>query len=127
MTYKILLVEDSPTQALEYASAIKNAGFEVEIAEDGITAMTMLNRKPDGIVLDVNLPGMNGFQVCRRIRRDEETQHLPVIMLTSSDTTSDTLEGLDAGANDYIPKDEYGIENLISTLQSLFAVEEGEI
>ena len=123
---RILLVEDSPTQAKEYALFMQRAGYEVSIAEDGIIALNVVNDcKPHIIVLDVNLPGLNGFQVCRRLKRDNNTSHIPVVMLTSADNASDTLQGLEVGADDYIPKDNFAVENLLSTLQALQQATEG--
>jgi two-component system response regulator RpaA len=114
----VLLIEDSPTQAQEIAGQLSQYGIDVLIAEDGPQGLHLAaSRNPDLLVLDVNLPSMSGFQVCRRLRRDEQTADLPVIMLTSSGGADDMLEGLDAGATDYIPKDEFAIENLLATLQ----------
>lgn len=116
----ILLIEDSPTQAQEIAGHLAQYGIEVLIAEDGPQGLLLASsRNPDLLVLDVNLPSMSGHQVCRRLRRDEQTADLPVIMLTSSGGSDDMLEGLDAGATDYIPKDEFAIENLLATLRSM--------
>lgn len=120
MKKQILLVEDSPTQSKEYALILSKEGYEVEIAEDGIIALNMAaTHPPDFIVLDVNLPGMDGFQVCRRLKRDPKLATIPVVMLTAEDTASDTLHGLESGADDYIPKDVFAIENLLSTLNAL--------
>ena len=78
---------------------------------------------PDLIVLDVNLPKMDGYQVCHRLKRDENTKHIPVIMLTSNDSSEDALKGLAAGADDYIPKDVFAIEHLLSALETLGLLE----
>lgn len=116
----ILLVEDSPTQALEISAHLKRLGFTVLIAEDGVTGLRMVDEHhPNLVVLDVNLPRMDGFQVCRRLKRDPQTASIPVIMLTVSDSSESTLTGLEAGADDYIPKDMFASDNLIATMQSL--------
>lgn len=116
----ILLVEDSPTQAKEYSLYLKRSGYSVTVAEDGIMALNMLDKlNVLAIVLDLNLPGMNGFQICKRLKRDQSTAHIPVVMLTSSDNATDTLTGIEAGADDYIPKDDFAVENLLATLSSL--------
>jgi DNA-binding response OmpR family regulator len=121
---RVLLVEDSPTQAKEYSLYLQRAGYEVHIAEDGILALNLVDRvHPHVVILDVNLPGLNGFQVCRRLKRDNETAHIPIVMLTSADNANDTLQGLEAGADDYIPKDNFAIENLLSTLHTLQAAD----
>ncbi len=118
----VLLIEDSPTQAKEIAATLSKHSFTVLQAEDGLTGLTMVyNYRPDVIILDVNLPQMDGFQVCHRLKRDPGTASIPVIMLTVADSSHATLAGLEAGADDYIPKDIFAAENLIATLQSLIA------
>jgi len=115
----ILLVEDSPTQAIEIAANLRRHGVEVVHAMDGVEALNMADQyNPVLIVLDVNLPRMDGFQVCRRLKRDPATQHIPVVMLTVADSSEATLQGLEAGADDYIPKDVFAHETLLSTLEA---------
>lgn len=75
--------------------------------------------RPDLIVLDVNLPTLDGYQVCRRLKRDPETAHIPVIMFTSATRSDDALAGLDAGVDDYIVKDEFAFDNLLASLQAM--------
>lgn len=117
-----LLVEDSPTQAVEFAAAIKTQGFDVMIAEDGLMGLEMAySHVPDLIVLDINLPEMNGFQVCHRLKRNPLTASAPVIMLTVADSSAATLAGLEAGAVDYIPKDVFAADNLIRVLKAIHA------
>lgn len=114
------MVEDSPTQAQQIAAHLTGVGFEVYVAYDGAEALQLIDEVvPDAVVLDVNLPSMNGVQVCRRIKRDQNLAHIPVIMLTSADGSDDILQGLDAGAADYIPKDAYASDNLMATLEAL--------
>ena len=116
----IVVVEDSPTQAQQIAAHLTGVGFEVHIAYDGAEGLQLVDRVlPDAVVLDVNLPSMNGVQVCRRIKRDHSLTHIPVIMLTSADGSDDILQGLDAGATDYIPKDAYAPDNLLATLEAI--------
>jgi len=117
---RVLVIEDSPTQAQEIAAHLSERNIDVMIAKDGPQGLRLAaETQPDVILLDVNLPSMNGFQVCRRIKRDEKTTEIPVIMLTSADSADDAMTGLDAGAVDYIPKDDFAVENLIGTLESL--------
>lgn len=114
-----LLIEDSPTQALEIVAALKAQGFEVLTAQDGVVGLEVAyQHHPVLVVLDVHLPEMNGYQVCRRLKRNQDTASIPVIMLTSVDSSAATLAGIEAGANDYIAKDEFAIENLIAALKS---------
>jgi len=114
-----LLVEDSPTQAIEITAALKQCGFDVITAGDGLAGLDMVHtHHPVLVVLDVQLPKMNGYQVCHRLKRDPKTASLPVIMMTTADSSEATLAGLEAGADDYIAKDVFATENLITTLNS---------
>ena len=116
----IVVVEDSPTQAQYIEALLTDMGFEVFVAYDGAEGLQLIdNVIPDAVVLDVNLPSMNGVQVCRRLKRDHNLAHIPVIMLTSADGSDDILHGLDAGATDYIPKDDYAADNLVATLDAI--------
>ena len=116
----IVVIEDSPTQAQLIAAHLAGLGFEVFNAYDGPEGLQMIdNVRPDAVVLDVNLPSMNGVQVCRRIKRDQRVAHIPVIMLTSADGSDDILQGLDAGASDYIPKTSVAFEKLTATLEAI--------
>ena len=115
-----LVVEDSPTQALEIVAALKTQGFQVVTAEDGVAGLEVAyQQRPALIVLDVHLPEMNGYQVCRRLKRNPDMASIPVIMLTSVDSSAATLAGIEAGADDYIAKDQFATENLIATLSAL--------
>ena len=116
----ILLIEDSTTQADRIAAELRGHGFQVVIAADGPAGLrTVDEHQPDLILLDINLPSMSGYQVCHRLKRDPNTAHIPVIMLTASDGSEDILRGLDAGAIDYIAKDAFAVENLLRTLSAL--------
>ena len=77
----------------------------------------MEQQPPELIILDINLPQMDGYQVCSRLKRDPNTLHIPVIMLTSSDNVSATLKGLQAGVDDFISKDDFATDNLLDTLR----------
>lgn len=115
----IVVIEDSPTQAQHIAAHLTELGFTVTIAYDGVEGLQMIDEiMPDVVVLDVHLPSMNGVQICRRLKRDPRLMHIPIIMLTAADGSDDILQGLDAGADDYIPKDDYAFVNLTATLQA---------
>lgn len=115
-----LLVEDSRTQALEIENNLRRYGLDVVVAHDGVGGLNMLDEhRPDLVVLDVNLPDMDGFQICRRIKRDPDTADIPVVMLTVEDSSDSTIQGLESGADDYIPKDAFAAETLIATLEAL--------
>lgn len=116
----VLLIEDSKTQAAQIKAMLEGLGMEVRLAYDGLDGIrAVMERQPGLIILDVKLPGMDGFQVCRRLKRSPETQHIPIIMLTEKDGAQATMSGLQAGADDYIPKDIFATEHLVNTLQQL--------
>lgn len=124
MALDVLLIEDSKTQAAQIKSALEGLGMEVRVAYDGLDGIrSVMEKHPSLIVLDVKLPGMDGFQVCRRLKRSADTQNIPIIMLTEKDGAQSTMSGLQAGADDYIPKDIFATEHLINTLQQLGLME----
>ncbi len=121
----ILLVEDSETQAQQIASQMSQYDIQVIIASDGAQGLRLLYiEQPDLIVLDVHMPKMDGYQMCRRIRRDPETAHIPVIMLTAADSDEEISAGLEAGADGYITKDQFAADNLMAALCSYGLLEE---
>lgn len=120
MPVRVLVVEDSRTQALRLRLLLERAGLAVEIAGTGQEAIAAATRTvPHVVVLDVNLPDIDGFTVCRRLKERPATANTPVIMLTVKDQTADTLAGLDAGADAYIPKDDFAEANLLEALREL--------
>lgn len=120
MALEVLLVEDSRTQAAQIKETLESVGLKVRIAYDGPDGLREAVENPPAlVVLDVKLPTMDGFQVCRRLKRNPVTQDIPVIMLTERASAKATMSGLHAGADDYIPKDIFASEHLISTLQEL--------
>ena len=117
---QVLLVEDSAVQAETIASLLEEHGVEVIYAADGQAGLkAVADYMPDAIVLDLNLPIINGHQLCRRVKRDPQTAHIPVILLTATDNSDEMIKGLDSGADDYITKDRYAAETLITILQSM--------
>jgi two-component system alkaline phosphatase synthesis response regulator PhoP len=120
----VLLIEDSKTQAAQIKQTLESLGLEVRVEYDGPDGLrAVMEKKPALIVLDVKLPTMDGFQVCRRLKRSPETQDIPIIMLTERDGAQATMSGLQAGADDYIPKDIFATEHLVNTLQQLGILE----
>ena len=120
----ILLIEDSVTQADQISAQLRGYGFSVMVANDGPEGLRAVDEhQPDIILLDINLPSMSGYQVCSRLKRDKNTAHIPVIMLTSSDSSDDILRGLNVGATDYIAKDAFAADNLMTTLRALGLLE----
>ena len=102
---RVLIVEDEVDIADLVMFNLQRAGYEVLKAHDGIAgAETAIRERPDLIVLDLMLPGRDGYSVFREVRRDARTSHIPVIMLTARAQTEDRIQGLEAGADDYLTK-----------------------
>ena len=106
-TNTVLVIEDSRTQLFALQAMLEGAGYEVRGVESCEDALPVLSEAtPDIILCDVVLPGMSGFDLCRKVRSfdDAETQNLPFILVTSKDHPEDVVKGLEAGANDYVTK-----------------------
>jgi two-component system phosphate regulon response regulator PhoB len=102
---RILVVEDEPAIAELIAVNLQHGGFDVVIAQDSVTAQRELDTSlPDAILLDWMLPGQSGLSLARQWRKNERTRSIPILMLTARGDESDKIEGLDAGADDYITK-----------------------
>ncbi|MCC7450543.1 MAG: response regulator [Anaerolineae bacterium] len=120
----IVLVEDSATQSKAIATYLTQLGVNVVVANDGPPGLAAVAKyMPDAVILDVDLPSMNGYQIAHRIKRDPATTNIPVIMLTTHDTPSDMVIGLNHGADYYIPKGEESAEQLCRTLMGFGLVE----
>jgi DNA-binding response OmpR family regulator len=116
----ILVIEDSTTQALHLQALLEEAGLKVIWAPDGQTGVKMAHQAlPDLIVLDVQLPDLNGFQVCQDLKSQNDTQHIPVIMFTRHDDPQAVVLGLQTGVVDYIPKDAFADAVLMETLRQM--------
>ena len=103
--HKILVVDDSKTELFHLADILGKKGYTVRTAENGEEAMRRLNEdKPDLILMDVVMPGQNGFQLTRAITRDPRWAGVPVIMCTSKNQETDKVWGMRQGARDYIVK-----------------------
>lgn len=102
---KILIVDDSPTERHVLQDMLTKAGYEVLASDNGEDAIAKArSSKPDLILMDVVMPGLNGFQATRAISRDPETRSIPVIMCTSKSQETDKIWGLRQGARDYLVK-----------------------
>ncbi|GAC1402631.1 MAG: hypothetical protein NVSMB64_02770 [Candidatus Velthaea sp.] len=103
--YTILVVDDDRNLRTIISTNLELAGYGVKTAGDSTSALALLDREiPDLIVLDVMLPGMDGYELCRRIRRHPTCAHVPIVMLTARADTDDAVTGFEAGADDYISK-----------------------
>ena len=115
MSHKILIIEDEERIARFLELELQYEGYMVEKAYDGRTGLEKaLEKDISLIVLDVMLPGLNGMEVCRRIRQSSE---IPIIMLTAKDATMDKVMGLDTGADDYVGKP-FAIEELLARIRA---------
>lgn len=102
---KVLLVEDDPLQANETKFILEKSGYEVILAHDGVNAIKMVKaEKPDIILLDVIIPGLDGYEVCRWLKLDDASRGIPIIMLTVKKELVDKISGLQIGADEYLPK-----------------------
>ncbi len=114
---RILVVEDEPEMAALLARGLRHEGYVVDVADNGIDAITLSNGEPyDIAVLDVMLPGMSGFELCRRLR--EQVQGIAILLLTARDAVDDRIRGLDAGADDYLTKP-FAFAELAARLRAL--------
>jgi len=113
----ILVVDDDPALRAALDRALKLEGYRVALAHDGRQALQMMTGgNQDAVILDLGLPLMDGVEVCRRVR--ERGDRTPVLMLTARDAVSDRVEGLDAGADDYLVKP-FALDELLARLRAL--------
>ena len=112
----VLVVEDEEAILDFVEMGLRYEGFEVERAAEGPAALAAFaRRRPDLVVLDLNLPGLDGLEVCRQIRRSSD---VPIIMLTARGEVDERVEGLEAGADDYLPKP-FDFSELLARLRAL--------
>jgi two-component system cell cycle response regulator len=105
MTARILVVDDIEANVRLLEAKLSAEYYDVLSATDGVTALAMAAaEKPDIILLDVMMPGMDGFNVCRRLKEDPSTRHIPIVLVTALDGRSDRIAGLEAGADEFLTK-----------------------
>ena len=105
MTPKLLLVEDDPALAELLEFRFKGEGYRVRVTADGDEALVLAAEDaPDLVILDWMIEGTSGIEVCRRLRRDKATAHVPIVMLTARGAEEDRIRGLETGADDYVTK-----------------------
>jgi twitching motility two-component system response regulator PilH len=105
MAQRILVVDDSATERHAIVNPLSKEGYQVVAASDGEEAIAHLEQSPfDLMVLDVVMPGKNGFQLCRQIRKDVRWADMPIVLVTSKDGDADKFWGMKQGASEYITK-----------------------
>ena len=116
MPARILVVDDEPPIVDVLVYNLERAAYEVLVARDGVEALAVARREqPDLIVLDLMLPGLDGLEVCRALRRERD---VPIIMLTARDAEIDRVVGLELGADDYVAKP-FSVRELVARIRSV--------
>ena len=118
---RILIVDDSPTEMFKLSAMLEKNGYQVLKAENGADGVALARQeKPDAVLMDIVMPGLNGFQATRQLTKDSETSAIPVIIVTTKDQETDKVWGKRQGARDYLTKpiDE---TTLVNTLKSVLA------
>ncbi|HXG42086.1 MAG TPA: response regulator transcription factor [Dehalococcoidia bacterium] len=122
MARKVLVVDDEPTLVAALRYTLEREGFQVLEAADGETALQLArSQSPDVVILDVLLPGLDGFEVCRRLRRESS---VPIIMLTAKGDETDRVVGLELGADDYVAKP-FSMRELLARVRALLRRAQG--
>ncbi len=125
-TITALVVEDSPSQAQALQQLLVQHGLKALHALDGRAGVLMAElHQPDVIILDIQMPDMNGLEVCEILKNNEHTHHIPIVMLTALNEPSILTQSLDMGAIDFIPKDAFSESVLVETLAQLHLLENG--
>ena len=120
---KLLLVDDDPDVGKMLGNFLREANYQMYTATSAIDGLRILfNERPNLILLDVMMPGMDGYEVCRRLKADGRWRHIPVVMLTAKDTVRDMVLGLEIGADDYITKP-FNTEELIARIKVLLRIQ----
>ena len=101
----VLIVDDTLTNLEVLSNSLQSAGFSISVASDGISALTQAEyAEPDIILLDIIMPGMNGFEVCRKLKANPKTQDIPVLFMTGLTDIADKIKGFELGGVDYVTK-----------------------
>lgn len=102
---RVLIVDDSPTETYKFKEILEKHGFQIITADNGADGVAVARQeKPDVVLMDVVMPGLNGFQATRQLSKGEDTKHIPVIIVTTKDQETDKVWGRRQGASDYLTK-----------------------
>ncbi|MFT6733559.1 MAG: twitching motility two-component system response regulator PilH [Polaribacter sp.] len=116
---KILIVDDSPTETHILTQMLDKNGYQVVTAESGESGVEVAKKElPDLVLMDVVMPGINGFQATRQLKKETTTAHIPVVIVTTKDQETDKIWGMRQGAKDYLTKPVQE-ESLINTIQAI--------
>ena len=119
MTYRILVAEDEPSIVVSLEFLLREAGYQVTVARDGEGALRAAEEmKPDLMVLDVMLPGVDGFEVCRRARQAPGLRKIPILFLTARGLENEIRKGMALGATAYVTKP-FATRELVATIGEL--------
>ena len=117
---KILFIEDEPTLQKTVGQVLEQEGYEIKSALDGEIGLELTKReKPDLILLDLILPKLDGFKVLEKLKKDETTKNIPVIVLTNLESESDVERALELGATAYLVKANYELEEVIKKVKDI--------
>ncbi len=120
----ILIVDDSPTEVYVFRTILEKHGYTVSVAGDGEEGMERIREeRPDLVLMDIVMPGLNGFQATRQLTRDPETSSIPIVIISTKGEESDRVWGLRQGAKDYLAKP-VSEEQLIGKIRSLLGEEQ---
>ncbi|MCC5810085.1 MAG: response regulator [Ectothiorhodospiraceae bacterium] len=102
---RVLIVDDSPTETHVLRGMLENHGYEVSVADNGEEGIKLAHSvKPDVILMDIVMPGVNGFQATRKLSKDPGTARIPIVIISTKDQDTDRIWGMRQGAKDYITK-----------------------
>ncbi|MAR89822.1 MAG: twitching motility response regulator PilH [Pseudomonadota bacterium] len=102
---RVLIVDDSPTETYKFKETLEKHGFEIITADNGADGVAVARQEqPDVVLMDVVMPGLNGFQATRQLHKGDDTKHIPVIIVTTKDQETDKVWGRRQGAADYLTK-----------------------
>ena len=117
----VLIIDDSPTELHLFQNMLEKAGFETLVADSGEEGLKAARAaRPDCILMDVVMPGMNGFQATRKLTRDPKTADIPIIIITSKDQETDKIWGMRQGAVEYVVKP-VADKELVATINAVMA------
>ncbi len=123
---KIMVVDDEPDVLLVGRTVLEKEGYEVIDAHNGEDCLEILKTEnPDLILLDVMMPGIDGFEVCKRIKNDTKTKDIPIIILSAKGGEEDVLKGMSLGIADYFPKP-FSYDILLGKIDSIFKTKKAE-